>query len=584
MASRKSRVMFTKIVSYRCCGEGVISGTEEVMFQMKLLHHYRNALVQNELSRRKSLEQERDMVYPRLKELREEIKALDDRRMAVRKEMKEDSSRERKKVRDPELVLCVNELSSQIKALSNDEKTLRQAANADHRVIEAWQTVEQQHNISKKGNGLRHQYSSQGLSSGNYQQAETQVKRTGRPPRFRRWTGEGKVRVYLGQKGDDGKGVKATQIISGNCREVIIAERTFTNKEGTEYKRHVCTLRLMPEVFCEIMFDYDRPLEGEIRDVSLVRRKVATHWKWYLQFVCTKPVSWEKKWKKGKQATEGRVAINTGHRKVKGGLRVAYWYAGVGDDRKPVHGHIVIPDSIISRVRKVEEIQSIRADNYRTELQAMRRWLPDANVPEWMLDRTRHIAHWGSQSQARLASLVLFWRDNRFVGDEAMFVRVEEWRHQDRHLYDWQEHQRKSNDRWRECFYREELQKLAMKYKTVVIACKVPEHKSPEPEEEDSGVVIHYRNLAANGRFHQLAQETFAECVRTDPGCITMRCQNCDQVSDVDREMIEVTCPGCHVAIDQDYRAAINLARAEVEGRTTDHARNTQDEEQQSVA
>jgi hypothetical protein len=84
-----------------------------------------------------------------------------------------------------------------------------------------------------------------------------------------------------------------------------------------------------------------------------------------------------------------------------------------------------------------------------------------------MADDVAHMHQW--RSQARMAGLVLRWRDQRFDGDAHAYALAEAWRAQDKHLLEWQANQLKSVFDWRKNLYREFAAQMANDYAVAVL-------------------------------------------------------------------------------------------------------------------
>src|SRR5262249_10084792 len=121
-------------------------------------------------------------------------------------------------------------------------------------------------------------------------------------------------------------------------------------------------------VWAEVPVVLHRPLpeDATIKWVYLVRRHVATHEEWWLQFV----VAQAQGFAKADAATSGTVAVDVGWRRLASGLRVAYW---VGDDG--AEGQLVLPQAILTRLRKVEELQAIRDKHFDAMRGELAAWL-----------------------------------------------------------------------------------------------------------------------------------------------------------------------------------------------------------------
>lgn len=555
----EKRKLFTKIFAYNVRHNGIPIGEDVLLEQISIGHRYQNALVDNERKRRNAIQQVRANFYPELPILQLKIKEEQAKIQLLRDEIKANNAKERKKIKQPDKAAQIKEREKTRNTLQTTERELKKLANANPEVLQAYMQVAVQYSLSKDATGLRDEYAQKGLHSGTYQQIERQIPHSGDAPKFKSWTGEGKVRIYLGQKGDmeftnsEGKvfrgGYSADAITLNKCKEIQIHTKECTNKKKTFTWKVTEVILQIKDKPIHIYVKYDRELQGEIREVCLVRKKIATHFRWQIQFTAAKDTPWEKTWP---QAQTNFVAINTGYRKTEQGLRVAYWQS---DNHS---GEITIPNWRIERVKKVEDLQEIRAKNYNFILGTLKQFLNLNEVPDWLKEKTKTIHLWQSQSQARLASIILYWRNSRFPNDDEIYTKCEDWRKQDKHLYEWQEHQRKGESRWRTDFYRKQLQELAMKYGYLILHDEIPKQKNSNPENEPDEVVKRYRNLASNGFFNRLAIETFKNTLRVDGKYTTTTCCKCKQQMDFNKSDLIHCCEHCGTLHDQDRNTAIN--------------------------
>jgi hypothetical protein len=169
-------------------------GADVVASQMSLAHKYRNVLVESELIRRKKVEEALRALSPELAETETALKNAGEALAAARAAINLETQQARKKVRPAELVAAANEAGEKRKALYARRKELRTvlfvspAWKARQDEIDAWATEEQKR--------LRSQC---GLYWATYLHVEQSMagRRSGPPPRFMRWTGDGHLAVQL---------------------------------------------------------------------------------------------------------------------------------------------------------------------------------------------------------------------------------------------------------------------------------------------------------------------------------------------------------------------------------------------------
>jgi hypothetical protein len=196
-------------------------------------------------------------------------------------------------------------------------------------------------------------------------------------------------------------------------------------------------------------------------------------------------------------------------------------------------------------------------------------WLKSHEHPEWLGERTATIGQW--RSPARMAALVLAWREQRFASDEQIYVPLEAWRKQDKHLWTWQEHQRRNCVCWRNNEYRNVAKTLAARYGHICIMdCEWAEmRKKPAiGEEEKQTTAMRFNSsLAAVATLERYLREAFGtDCeLHIDTAGVTRQCHACGANNEDIGVTRMVTCCGCGREIDIDLNALDNMvARAKV--------------------
>ena len=293
------------------------------------------------------------------------------------------------------------------------------------------------------------------------------------------------------------------------------------------------------------------PDDARIKWVYLIRRRVASKDNWSLCLVLSR----QSGWMKTDLARGGCVGIDIGWRLVPDGLRVAYW---VGDDGRS--GQLVLPLRDVGRWQKAQDLQSIRSKNFDAVVLRLANWLRGRDLPDWLIERTKTLRQW--RSQARLASVAIHWRGNRFDGDGEIFDAIEAWRKQDKHLWEWEHNQRRKAAAWREDTYRQLAAKLSRAYRTVCLEKTDWRQlaRQAKPEEEGNAQAAHYMRTASPGQLTRLLAERFAEVVRVDPAHTTQRCHACGKLTPFDAAaQLTTTCRHCGAEWDQDFNAACNL-------------------------
>ena len=358
-----------------------------------------------------------------------------------------------------------------------------------------------------------------GLHCGHYLTVE-QARggdRSGAPPRFKRFEGDGKISVQIQKGGNFADAAPDTPGKIGRYLQVDPWDgvgngkwRTGRIRIGSDEKRNPVWLPFRVALHRPV------PADSMVKWAWLQAKRVAGNTKWSLQLVLAR-TEWE-----AKPCGDGVVAIMPGWSSVADGIQAATW---VGSDGAT--GHIIIPNEQISRQRKCEDLQGIRDKNFndiRERLGHLR-----AKAPDWFKEATDSMHQW--RSEARLAGLVWRWKDNRFKGDDHFFTQAEAWRKQDKHLWEWQAHQRTGISRWRKDHYRRAAASLAERYGTAVIPAIDWRTFGRDAEiGEDDGAKKHaeLRRLASVGMLvDAIKQRIPTETV--DPAHIADTCGNCGE-------------------------------------------------------
>ena len=497
-------------------------GYAEVSQQMWRAHRYRNDLVRLELDRRDQVHILIRQYFPRLLELDALIEQAEAQVVEWATEIKQGKSEERRRRVPPEQAQemarrrqVLADLRAEHKRIrlnaygpeevSNLRRQLRQATDRENpqevtrldrelaRAVEDWYGQVPQAGAFQEGlrqqSGAHYERQKQlraqcGLFWGTYLVVEDAARSFGQgsPPKFHRWTGEGRIAVQLqggltipellacedsrlrleilpagtrtrtprrevdhGTPASPREGGRSSRaylwvrvgstrrevLIEGQWRPVergrILKRRTgqhlaATLADGTEVTVGPGAWRGEAEapVWARFPIDYHRdlPAEGAIKWVYVHRHKTPHGHRWKASIVVQGG--------EGERLSgAGTVAINLGWRVLPdGSLRVATW---VGEDGH--QGHVTIPADRIRQGERAGEIQSIR-DNLRNEaitrLLAFGREVGRENLPGWLTEALSTLAQW--RSSDRLAGLVWRWRFARFTGDEAIFHWLEGWR------------------------------------------------------------------------------------------------------------------------------------------------------------
>ncbi len=522
--------------------------------QLRAAHHYRNRLVEIELERRAANETILRSLSPELYELSTAILTSETELEALQVAAKAERSSKRSR-------LVVGDTGDKLRttkaALAQQrarQKELRQQLFAS----EAFKSQQIAVDAANKA-ALKQAHSASGVYWATYLIVDRSAQdfRRGAPPKFRRQDGNGRIAVQF----QGGAPAEEVLEISEHGNPHLQIDNTPDPDRRNPWRR--ARIRIgstgaggRTPVWADLHVKLHRlpPPGTSIKWAILVARRVGTHTKWSLQLSLADPAGWQV----DDRAPGGRVAVDVGWRKLTS-IRVAYW---LGDDGQS--GEVTIPPERLDRVRKVSELQSIRDQHFDAVKATLRSYMESLGsiVPDWLQERLATLMSW--RSPARLAAAVHAWRAQRFDGDAVAYEAVEAWRLQDKHLYDWQEHQRAGEQAWRQNLYRNVAAQLSRRYRTVVIEDTDWTTFQRKPEiEDDTGEFERedvFRRTAAVSHLLGALKHRMTECVRVPAQHTTQRCHACGSIENFDAAAeLTHTCGACGAVWDQDRNACINM-------------------------
>lgn len=487
--------------------------------------------------------------------------ALVDELAKVREEIKAARKKERKGSVDVSALQArAKVLQAQLKEARAELKEFRkQAAQANKDLLQALD----KERIEK----VKAAQKDSGLYWGNYndvivhyQVARVRAMREGTELKFHRFDGTGKVTIRYQQ------GLPVPQVFEYDTRLQIdpVPEAAWEHPQRSERRKLSRTrvrIRVGSEgrqpIWFELPMIMHRPLppDGEIRSASIVRERVADRYRYKL--VITVALSGNRREPIGR----GEVGVDLGWRRVKDGLRVAYWCDSSGQ-----YGQLVLPENVVQQFLKLDDLKSIRDNHFNDAKAVLSTWLANKQLPDWLKEETASVSQW--RSQARMDTLVRKWRENRFSGDQEIYAYLEEWRKRDRHLWLWEANLRDQVQRHRREIYRIFAAQIASKYREVYMEKfnLRAVAKKPEPEDGTAGTLpMDRQRVIAAVSTLRLAIETACkrngvDVVYVDPAMTTIKCHACGHVEKFNAAaQIMRTCPACGEVWDQDYNAALNL-------------------------
>jgi GH24 family phage-related lysozyme (muramidase) len=566
-------------------------GAKLVDAQMELARRYRNALVRVERKRRERVDEALRALSPDLIKIEAAIAASEISLTEARTAIDQASALAREKVYPPGATAAANAAHRELKRLYEERKAVRQEIFASP----TWKPIREkpakgEKPVRKKkkpigetiGEKIDERAAAQGkrlyaaarragLSWGTCLFMGGTVNRSGPPPQFSRWDGDGHLAVQVQH------GITPAEAFAGQDTRVqieplpveeppdLIGPRlSKAAMRRTRVRFRVGSDASAAPVFAVVPVVLHRPMpwDAQIKWVHLIRRRIGTHCEWRVQFVLSRAIGWGKP----DCAAGGQVQIDVGWRvtgddgktpRPDGSMRVAYWKGSDGAE-----GELMLPADLLSEMRKTEDIQSIRdRECFNPARDRLAEWLRTASdAPAWLRERTATLPQW--RSPARLAALVIRWRDNRFGGDLELFEALEAWRKRDKHLLEYEENLRDQLQRRRENIYRNFAAKMRRTYRTA----KVEKldlrdfHELPEAEDApvDGALKEHVRDACLSALF-RCVQESMAETVKVSARNTTAKCHVCGSLQTWNHKVLRHTCTVCGAEWDQDANAAGNI-------------------------
>jgi len=536
----------SRIYSYGA--KEAIENADRVAEQMRLAHRYRNKLVELELERRKKVDATLLRLSPELTAvdtaLANAVKSLTDTRTALSKLNAQARSR---KNRPPELVAAIDAAKLLVKTLREQRKTLRKT------LFESPEWKTEQQTINEEANAAqRAARESCGVFWGSYLHVEQSMSgiRSGAPPKFKRWDGDGHLAVQI--QG----GMTPEEAFSGKDSRIQIDPMPTTGNK-MQRKRTRIKFRIgsngRDPIWAIIPLVLHRPIppDARIKWVHLIRHRIATHCQWRVQFVLSK-----ESWERTDQAKYGTVGIDVGWRMMDdGSMRVAYW---TGEDGK--QGELRLPADWLGEYRRTEKIHGHRDDNFNAIKSILLDHFGKLTPPDWLAEAAKTLGQW--RSTARLAALALKWRENRFAGDETAYGEIETWRKRDKHLFEFEANLRDQLFARRLDIYRNFAANMRRAYHTAVLEDLDLRdfHVLPEVENEaPNGALREHTRDAALSILIRCIKDSMAKTIEVDPKDTTRKCDKCGTIQDWDRRELRRICVTCKIDADQDALASRNL-------------------------
>ena len=551
--------------------------------QIRKAHRYRNILVEIERDRRAEVRVALSS-HPDVEPISIEVDQIVTAREQIRDQIRRANAHKRGRADVQEQRAAFREVSARLKDARARLKAAKDMIRDDAEVQRKIEAADERAN-----DRIRKERATCNVYWGNYllqEAAADDARKEKTPPQFRRWTGEGRVSVQL-------QGGISLADLSRDTQVQLHPGRPL--KEGRAVPRDARVLRLRVgsdekkhPIWAEWPMILHRPLpEGARIKVVTVhkRRRDCRSWEWTATF---QVVIAEDQRSQGLVPEGGVIALNLGftgnYEHLGGALRAGYLVDAAGCAQE-----VVLPESVVDRVRQSEAIRSQRDDNLnhlRAELVA---WLREheAELPEWIVDRCVlsrpvegeerrrcwPIEQW--KSFGRFVALARLWRDKRGpdqVGsgqwnDEAGYALIEKWRYRDEHLERYESGMRRGALLHRREVYRLVAADLASKYQMLVVGSTDLRElqRSPRPEEKRVEIASakYQQRLVAGSELRGALINAFRGMVATvDDDHATIDCHACGCPCEWDHAAERRhTCESCGASWDQDENYARNLLK-----------------------
>lgn len=542
----------TKVYKY---GVKETNNNDAIIDQIKKAHDYRNKLVEIERNRRDKFKEAVKQLFPQLIDMEAAIKQLENKFEEIQTKINQIKKETKSKIIKDNSLLNEREcVKKELKLKRDLFRKENKSCYENEKVKEKSKSIDKE--FKEKTKNAYKEFTKLGLYHGTANLIPETVKRSGKPPRFKKWNGGyGRVSVQT-QKKDKSTGRRGGVSVN----EAYVENTLFYIKIVKEFKKHKYAIAYMrigsdkrKPVWLEIKFKMHRPMpeNAKIQRVNLQREKIGSHNKLTLQIILSK-----NKWDK-QETNDNVIGLDLGWRQLQDNSVRAAYYSGLGGD----NNQIVIPSRIYDRNRKINDLQSIRDNNFNSTIKLLKLWMNGKELPEWFVEDTKTIDKW--ESQNRLAFLVIKWRNNRFVGDEIIFLELEKWRRQDKHLWDWKSHQTKSIINWREDFYRKWAFKLRKKYSIFCVEDTDWAKLAKSSKEKD--VSVKNRNLASVGKLLTIIEQYADRIIKVPSPNTSKKCNVCGKICKLNHKVVDEVCEHCGAEWDRDHNGSLNILQSGID-------------------
>jgi hypothetical protein len=555
---RKTSTVPTRIYTFGAMAP--TANAQVVEAQMRAAHRYRNDLIAIERAR---VEAVRAIVsaYPSVAPIEARIAEMDAELAALRDGVRRVRAAARSRTPPDEATAArIAELKANLKAARAERKAAKLALR------EGGEVKAQLDLCHERANDMvRRVRAACGVYWGTYllveksvEQSAERSRKEGGDPQFARWSGRGRIGVQI--QG----GIPTADLFGDDLRiRIDLTPRVRTTRRhpnGIEVPNSATLwLRVGSEgpggrtpVWAAFPIKLHRPLpeDGVVKWAWVRRTRCGTRWAWEFQLSIEAP-SFVQAPRAG-----AAVAVDFG---AKGAASARIVAKAVGTDGRIDTLHL--PESVRSALAHADSLRSIRDREFNTVREVLIDWLAGADVPDWMADAAQWAPRW--RSPKRLVQLVYGWRDQRFAGDEAIYTRLDAWRRQDRHLYQWESEERNKALLRRREVYRVWAADLARRYARLVTEdvdfARVARNAAPEEDATFDGV-HRTRVEAAPGEARACVRGAFSERGRVlIVDGRSKRCPACGGAAAEGNGFL--ACAPCGARMEADFGRCWNLLR-----------------------
>jgi hypothetical protein len=496
---RKTSATPTRIITYGCLAP--TEGSERLHDQLFHAHRYQQDLTAVELRARAEYREARGKL-PDIAPLDEEYARATENIEQMRATLKALRADARARVQCDGLQAQIRQARAERKQIGERRRAARASAKADPGLATASQRINEMKSAERKR--LR---AACGVYWGTYLMRENAVEQAAKSPtdpRHRRYDRSGKVGVQIQH------GMSASELFSGADTRLRIAplpEDQWETRSGRRRARTTVSIRVGSDgrapIWATLPMVMHRPLPDDARIMWawILVRRIGPDTTYQLQLAVE-----SESYHAGGRGT-GTVAVDLGWKSDPSGIAVAL----AVDERGEQHS-LVLPEIVRQRIEHAESLRSIADRNFDAAKATLVTWLTEHGAPEWMADEASHIHAW--RSSRRLAKLVMRWREH--VTDESrdVLATLEAWRRQNRHLFQWECHERTKAMRRRKDLYRNWVALLREKYARVVLE-KIDYRqlaRDPAPEEDAAAEYARrQRQIASPGELRETVTEAFGK-------------------------------------------------------------------------